>query len=648
MTTSYQLATAPSNQTWLQQAQTQWRSMINWTSPQHPGTSTHQPTHQHRSTILTVTNSQANDPWGDNMSEKPKNCTRIHVQNVNGFNLDRRGGQFDHYCITHKEIQADISCGQEHKLDTTQMHVRSVLYNAVQQHWDRSKIIFGTSPIPFSSHYKPGGTFMIATGNVTGRIRKQHRDKWGRWVIQEYSGKNSGTVMIISAYQPVDKRNKEGNTSVASQHRSLLLQSSDPIDDPRLAFQRDLTAQLQDYIKEGFECILVGDFNEDFCAEMDGIGSMATSLGLVNLLACRHPNKKPPATYARGVKCLDYAMGTQRVASAVIAAGYEAFNERFVSDHRGYFLDLDTSILFGSPTQDLASLKRRQLRTANVHHNTMYLDKLHELLGAHNVFERAQKLTYAGNRHSVAEALDRDITAASLAAEQSLPAIGEVAWSAELAKSRKQVHLLGKIFSTMKGGRDPKAIIDTTREIMPTTWIPPSTIKESSIQWRSAKQNAAKIAAESVARRENEIRERLRKLEQSSTASDKATATIIRRIKKAEDLKLLWKKLKTARQSSQPRGVVRLEIPLHPNVDPKTCVEWQIVDVPTEIVQLLKDRNHRHFGQAHGTPFTIPPIRRSRIFRRRPGYTLYTTRNVRYVEFSEASPNDPTTPPIYP
>jgi hypothetical protein len=53
---------------------------------------------------------------------------------------------------------------------------------------------------------------------------------------------------------------------------------------------------------------------------------------------------------------------------------------------------------------------------------------------------------------------------------------------------------------------------------------------------------------------------------------------------------------------------VRLEIPLRPDTDPKQCNDWQIIDVPSEIVNQLKKRNQLHFGQAHGTPFTVPPL----------------------------------------
>lgn len=48
---------------------------------------------------------------------------------------------------------------------------------------------------------------------------------------------------------------------------------------------------------------------------------------------------------------------------------------------------------------------------------------------------------------------------------------------------------------------------------------------------------------------------------------------------------------------------------MHPDQDPKTCTEWRQVDVPTEVIEQLRQRNRRHFGQADGTPFTVAPLR---------------------------------------
>lgn len=49
-------------------------------------------------------------------------------------------------------------------------------------------------------------------------------------------------------------------------------------------------------------------------------------------------------------------------------------------------------------------------------------------------------------------------------------------------------------------------------------------------------------------------------------------------------------------------------IPLHEDHDPKTCVEWRQIEVPTEVLFHLQQRNRLHFGQAKGTPFAVPPL----------------------------------------
>ena len=160
----------------LQIAQDAWKLLIST----HPSTML-VPQPIQRPLTMTITNTRANNPWGDELSTEAKipGHLRVYASNVNGLRLDARGGQFDTLCKVHKEVQADIMCGQEHNLDTTQMPVRTILYKTAIQHWQRHRLVFGTSPISFASHHKPGGTFILMTGNVTSRVIKQDRDKWG-------------------------------------------------------------------------------------------------------------------------------------------------------------------------------------------------------------------------------------------------------------------------------------------------------------------------------------------------------------------------------------------------------------------------------------------------------------------------------------
>ena len=101
---------------------------------------------------------------------------------------------------------------------------------------------------------------------------------------------------------------------------------------------------------------------------------------------------------------------------------------------------------------------------------------------------------------------------------------------------------------------------------------------------------------------------RLQELDQSITTADKNSATELRKMKKAEDINNLFKKLDKVTDTQNRRGVTRVEIPKLEGEDPKQCTDWIQIDVPTEVLFHLQQRNRSHFGQAFGTPFTIAPL----------------------------------------
>jgi hypothetical protein len=70
----------------------------------------------------------------------------------------------------------------------------------------------------------------------------------------------------------------------------------------------------------------------------------------------------------------------------------------------------------------------------------------------------------------------------------------------------------------------------------------------------------------------------------------------------------MFQKLQSLRSTRQRGGITRLEVPENPDDDPKTCVHWKVIDVPSEILHHLIQRNRKHFGQAQGTPFPVPPL----------------------------------------
>jgi exonuclease III len=528
--------------------------------------------------------------------------------NVNGLRLDRLGGQFDTQCQVQKEVQADILCGQEHNLDSDQTQVRSILHNTVRQHWPKSRIVFGTTPISFASMYKPGGTHIISTGDITGRIKHQESDKWGRWVSQTFQGKAHISITVISAYQVVGKPTVQGSITAASQQQSLLLQNQDDTANPRIAFRRDLMLYLKSQIDRGHEILLIGDFNEPFGSDPDGMEKIAAEIQLIDLMSMRH-SSTPPATYARGRTRLDYALATHHVAEALLRSGYEPFNERFHTDHRAYFMDFDTVRLFGVPIEQHTTTARRILKTSNTQQVTVYLKEKYERLLAHNVFERAEALSHIGNRHAFAERLDRDIVKASLEAEAKMKPVGEAAWSVALIRARQLVTIISKCNTMLRTGLNHTVQIQKYILLSgDVQFVAPLTHQEGNRRLRTAKKIVDEIIKTSFLRRDKERDQQIKDLEASITYGAKDQAKILRRIRKSEMLQKVFQKIRHQRNSHIRHGITRIEIPIQPGEDPRTCVEWKQIDVPTDILHHLQQRNREHFGQAHGTPFTIPPL----------------------------------------
>ena len=70
----------------------------------------------------------------------------------------------------------------------------------------------------------------------------------------------------------------------------------------------------------------------------------------------------------------------------------------------------------------------------------------------------------------------------------------------------------------------------------------------------------------------------------------------------------VFQRCANARGANRSGGLSNIEVPQDPNVPPKDCTEWKTLDCPKEIEQALLERNRKHFGQAQGTPFTVPPL----------------------------------------
>jgi hypothetical protein len=147
--------------------------------------------------------------------------------------------------------------------------------------------------------------------------------------------------------------------------------------------------------------------------------------------------------YARGKKWLDYALATPFAASTIVAGGYEPFDHCLASDHCAFFLDFDEAALLGSQSPHLTSIQHRDLHAKNPKEVTKDLEAKHNLMEAHNIFERIQRLINDPTLNpALAESIDTDLYQTSTAAGKKCQQFREPEWSVKLHKARTRVGIL--------------------------------------------------------------------------------------------------------------------------------------------------------------------------------------------------------------
>ncbi len=193
------------------------------------------------------------------MKEKHENHHWIYCQNVMGFCLDASGGKFDEAWAEQEWMQVDLCPYFRHNLNTTQYHVRSILYATVHCYNNHdnnhdTKLIMGYMDIQTEGTYKPGGTMIVAMWAITAHISDSGSDCMGRWHYVKLAGKNNRVITVILAYRVCVKSIEQSRTdkymSFIQQH-SLLLQEGHENACPRHHFQKDLFATMRSFKPKG-------------------------------------------------------------------------------------------------------------------------------------------------------------------------------------------------------------------------------------------------------------------------------------------------------------------------------------------------------------------------------------------------------------
>jgi hypothetical protein len=223
----------------------------------------------------------------------------------------------------------------------------------------------------------------------------------GRWCATSYRGVSTRIITVISAYQvcntPPDRDLRRQRTTSRSMsavtQQQAMINSSDPSSSMHLRtqFRLNLLAFIQALQREEHDIISMGDFNEPYGTDPSGIVHIAASCSLADVLN-RRIGSSNVATYSGGRSRIDYVLMSPHAAAAVRHCGYEPPDFRFKGDHRGFFLDFDTSRLFGNITPTLASLASRNIVSNDRQNCARYVQAKYDYLKDHRWFQRMASL----------------------------------------------------------------------------------------------------------------------------------------------------------------------------------------------------------------------------------------------------------------
>ena len=558
------------------------------------------------------------------MIPKPRNTFRIMAKNPNGISLGD-GGNFQMVLDDLHEAQIDLFLASETKLDSTQEWVQNQIdFQCKTAYGKLQKVVLGSSSIQYASQFKPGGVMALLNGNAVGRVQTTGVDEFGRWAYIKLNGGDGKVITVIATYQVCHGDVKHSGPSTALTQQYSMLEQAKRQDPHRVRWHhsRDLVQFVQDCQTDGELVVLGGDLNETLGDSPGGMTRLCSQCNLKNPVEELHGHAGF-STHIKGQKCIDYLLLSEELLPSVIAGGYEAFNVRIVSDHRGVYIDVDESLFFGNKTRPPVGPPARVYNSKNPKMTKEYFQHMDEHLEEHSWFERIQALqtcidTGQAN-HALAENLDRRRIQACKYTENNLKKYPQAPFSPELRDMRTVSKYLRAVIQCLAHPSEEwDEILECHKAKLAHLGLQcPDTLEDC----RQCLTEHLKLlrATEKEERRSQPNRKKhqenlIKRYTDSDTPHSKEMVKIMQRMIRAEATAAVYQQCAHARGLSKEGGLSYVEVPVDPAEDPKQCQDWKRVDDPVEVEEAIRNRLKKHFSQAKDCNLTSEPFDTTMLF----------------------------------
>jgi hypothetical protein len=538
--------------------------------------------------------------YGHDSTKKEKNTLRVSLANIGGFPTsadDEKNGAIWQFV---NENNIDVTLWTE-----TDKHWQSLAFKdrLPTRRWFESLHMTTAyyKSYPGATKQQYGGVSRWSTGQAAHRIKDsgidlatgKDRSGLGWWAWTQYAGRNGVSLRVVVAYCPV--LNKCCPMSVWNQQK-VYWQSHNVDTDPIVKFTNDPAAEVAVWLASGDQVVLGLDVNEDI---RDGMFQWAMEhMGLVGLNTKQHGLDGPP-TYIDGSLPIDELFVSPGLDS--LRCGY--FSMQF--DHRSLWVDIPYCLAFGCDVPPIVHPQACCLKVGDPRIVKKYVELYDVYLLKHDLYKKVVSLEAAGVGDMSLGTLYNEMDAVRCLGmkyvEQNCRKLqcGQVDWTPEWQQNTLALSFWNLRLRKLDRHKIKSKTLKQAASAAGLMEFLDATVEVAKVYRTLIYQERKTMCAHS---NRAHCQMWLHSLaEAKALAGNTKAETVLKQLMEREQQHHDSRAIRYANQKMRTGSVTFL-------VAPNSQGEWVEVNDQASMEQALMEENHRHFNQAAGTPFTLPPL----------------------------------------
>jgi hypothetical protein len=407
----------------------------------------------------TVFNSE---PWGDEIGDKNPHTLRFALANIDSLPMSRNDVKNDSlvsFCQGHDVDFLGLTEPNKcwHKLPTDD-RLRERFFGV----WENLHTSVAYNKMnPHATPHQVGGAIGMSFNQAAHRVdsigggRGHDPTGLGRWTWTRFRGKGQTCLRVAVVYVPCVST---GPLTVWSQHLAYFNSLSDPAwqdnPDPRQRLFDDLSSAMNEWIEDGDQLLVMGDWNGDV-RDLDLTAYFAKHSMHESLLD-RH-GECAPATCNMGSSPIDGIWSTSSL--EITGGGYLNFEQGLPGNHRTLWLDLTYMQALGHCQPAIVRRGARRLKLDDPRCIARYIKyrkahaKHHNLRAKHISNERSATFPSCASADLIHDQNDALTVAGMKWAEDKCRKYrgGGVPWSPQVEAGRREVMLVEALITRRKG-----------------------------------------------------------------------------------------------------------------------------------------------------------------------------------------------------